>query len=591
LKRKILFVMIISTLLLCSRSLPAQEPEKTENNFEIEFNPGFHWTNWTDYKGKIGEYEALEQGIHPDCSFSIKGPVKSNFIELKGNYYEDTDYFVSADIDLKRMFQEEFYYFRMPHYLEHDPLKNLNAYFHDSAGSPTEPVTEYTDLNPGDEYMIRYSTVKSKTTYRLPFLPGSEVFFDYRKEQRQGHSQAIAMSKCSSCHVVSQSCEINEYTEDLNPGFKAKFGNEKSGWLTVSYDYLKRRFGETGADPTNLYDPAVHPASGHDVFTNRVQYDNAHLPFNVIPSSEKDSHTVKAHGQLPQIATDVFASYVNSSVENVHEGNKYDLNSAIGRVTNSLIPGLTVSGKFRWMDIDNDDYFVHVTERSVADPVGPPAVPLAYQGTYSQAYLFDPEFYRESAMNRRVYETEISAKYRLLKHLTLNGGFEWRSTDRDYYEVDSGETTTNEYIGRVGLTFRKARLYGNINYEHQSISDPFANLKAACNPSGINPTTGNPFTGLQYFQLYDMRKQTLSNLPDRKDQISTSITWSASPTISVSGYYRYINESNDFGWDQQSHMPSASLWFAPSPKLNFTLSYLYDYQKTNSLICESVFNG
>jgi hypothetical protein len=586
LKRKILLaVMIISTLLLCSYPLPAQEPEKTENNFAVELRPGFHWTNWKDYKGKVGEYETLEQGIHPDWSFSINGQIKSNFFELKGNYYEDEDYSVSADIDLKRMFREEFYYFRMPHFLEHDPLKNLNAVFRTSAGAEAEPVTEYTDLNPGDEYMIRYSTVKSKTTYRLPFLPGSEVFFDYRREQRQGHRQVTAMSKCSSCHVVSQSREINEYTEDLNPGFKAKFGNEKSGWLTVSYDYLKRRFGETGADPTNLYDPAVHPASGVPMFTNRVQYDNERLPFNVVPSSEKDSHTVKAHGQLPKIATDVFASYVNSSTKNMEEGNKSDLNSFIGRITNTLIPGLMLSGKFRWMNIDNDDVFVQVNER--------PALAGPQAGlTYSQAYSdFVPEFYRESAMNRRVYETEISAKYRLLKHLTLNGGFIWKSTDRDYYEVEPGETTTNEYIGKVGLTFRKARLYGNINYEHQSISDPFANLKAACNLSGINPTTGSPFTGVQYFQLYDMRTQTLSNLPNRKDQVSTSITWSASPTFSVSGYYRYINESNDFGWDQEAHMPSISLWFVLSPKLNFTLSYLYDYQKTNSLICESVFNG
>jgi hypothetical protein len=576
--------MVISTLLLCSYPLPAQEPGKTEDNFAIELKPGFHWTNWTDYKGKIGEYETLEQGIHPDWSFSINGQIKSNFFELKGNYYEDTDYAVSADIDLKRMFQEEFSYFRMPHYLEHDPLKNLNAYFRDSAGAPAEPVTEYTDLNPGAEYMIRYSTVKSKTTYRLPFLPGSEIFFDYRKEQRQGHQQAITMSKCSSCHVVSQSREINEYTEDFNPGFKAKFGNQKSGWLTVSYDYLKRRFGETGADPINSYDPAVYPSTGAPIFGNRVQYDNENLPFNVVPSSEKDSHTVKAHGQLPQIATDVFASYVNSSTKNMEEGNKSDLNSFIGRITNTLIPGLMLSGKFRWMDIDNDDVLVQVTENPAL------AGPQAGQ-TYSQAYPFDPEFYRESAMNRRVYETEISAKYRLLKHLTLNGGFKWTSTDRDYYEVEPGETTTNEYIVKVGLNFRKAKLYGNINYEHQSISDPFANLNAACSPSGANLPGVNAFTGLQYFQFNDERTQTLSDLPNKKDQISTSITWSASPTFSVSGYYRYINESNDFGWEQDAHMPSISIWFALSPKLNFTLSYLYDYQKTNSLICEPVFNG
>jgi hypothetical protein len=585
LKRKILLaVIIISILLLCSYPLPAQEPEKTENNFAIELEPGFHWTDWTDYKGKIGEYESLKEGIRPDWSFSINGQVKSSFFELKGNYYEDDDYFIYTDIDLNRIFSEELYFLGMPHFLEHDPLTNLNAVFQSSTGGVAAPVTEYEDFNLNDEYRIKYTTLQSKSIFRLPFLPGSEIFFDYRKEQRQGHRQATTLSKCSSCHVVSQSREIDEYTEDLNPGFKAKFGNQKSGWLTVSYDYLKRRFGETGSDPINFYDRAVLP-NGNDWVTNRVQYGNEYLPFNVVPSSEKNSHTVKAHGQLPQIATDVFTSYVNSSSENLHEGNKSDLNSFVGRISNTLIPGLMLSGKFRWMDIDNDDVSVPVIET-------PPLSGADAGLLYSQAYPdFIPEYNLESAMNRRVYETEISAKYRLLKHLTLNGDFEWKSTDRDYFEVDSGETTTNEYIGRVGLTFRKARLHGNINYEHQSISDPFANVQAACNPTGTNTAIGSFFDGVQYFQLYDMRTQTLSNFPDRKDQISTSITWSASPTFSVSGYYRYINESNDFDWDQEAHMPSISLWFAPSPKLNFTLSYLYSYERTNSLICEPVFNG
>ncbi|MBE0428150.1 MAG: MtrB/PioB family outer membrane beta-barrel protein [Nitrospirae bacterium] len=585
-KYKILFaVAVIFSLVLCFHPVLAQDAEETKNNFEVKVDLGAHWTDWDKYRGKVGEYEVLDRGILPDVGIDIKGFTNRKFLELQGFYYHEDDLYLSTDIDLNRILREEFSYFRMPHFLEHDPLKNLNAVFRNPAGDPVPPVNEFTDLDAGSEYMIRYSTLKSKTTFRLPFLPGSEVFFDYRKEQRQGHRQAITISKCSSCHVVSQGREIDEYTEDLNPGFKAKFGNEKSGWLTVSYDYLKRRFGETGADPRNSYNPAVHPATGLPVFTSRVQYENDNLPYNVVPSSEKDTHTIKAHGQLPTVATDVFTSYVNSTTKNTHVGNTYDLNSFIGRITNTLVPGLALSGKFRWMDIDNDDVFVQVTEQP---PLAGPEAGLTYSEVHPD---FNPEFYRKSAMNRKVYETEISAKYRLIKHLTLRGVFVWRSTDRDYYEVEAGETKTDEYTARVGLSFRKAKLYGNINYEHQEIDDPFANPGAACNPSGTNVPGATAFTGLQYFQFYNMRQLTLSNLPDKKDQVSASATWAVSPYVSLSGYYRYINESNDFDWDREAHMPSISLLYSPSRQLNFTLSYLYNYLKTNSLICEPVFTG
>jgi hypothetical protein len=582
----LLAVTVILSLILSFYPVLAQEAEKTEGNFDVKFKYGFHWMDWDDYRGKVGEYEDLDRDVLPDASIDINGMINRNYLDFHGIYYDEDDFSGSADIDLNRIFREEFSYFRMPHFLEHDPLTNLNAIFRTDAGAVAAPATEYEDLNPNDEYRINYTRVQSKSTLRMPFLPGSEIFFDYRREMRKGHRQVMALSKCSSCHVVSQSRDIDEYTEDFAPGFSTKFGNEKQGWLTLSYSYLNRRFGETGTDPTNFYDLAVLPTGANNV-TNRIQYDNEHLPFNVVPSSEKDSHTVKAHGQLPKIATDVFASYVNSSVENVQEGNEYDLNSAIGRITNSLIPGLILSGKFGWMDINNDDVFVQVIERPAA---AGPQVGLTYSDVYTD---FDPEFDRESAMSRKVYDAELSAKYRLTKHLTLNGKFEWKLIDRDFYEVESDETKTTEYAGSAGLTFRKAGLYGKINYEHRKIEDPFANPKAACNPTGTNPVPGaNGIYGdAQYFRIYNMRELTLSNLPDTKDQFDTSVTWSISPYVSLSGYYRYINESNDFGWDQQSHMPSISLSYVPSPKLNFSLSYLYNYQETDSILCEPVWNG
>lgn len=567
----------------------AQETEKKQSAYGVEITPGLHGMDVKDYRGKVGEYEYLEDGIRPDVSVNIFGAMKGSSFRLEGLYYEDEDFAVSADIDVKRVLREEFSYLRMPHFLEHDPINNLAACaVSATTGGIGVPATEYEDLDPRSEYFIKYSRLESKTTYRLPFFPGSEIYVDYRKEFRKGHRQSVSLSKCGSCHVVSRDRRIDEYTEDFSPGIQAKFGNTESGWLTVAYNYIKRHFGETGRDPIAYYDNAIAPAGGFKdthIFNYRVQYENANLPYNVTPSSEKDSHIIKAHGFINKAATDVFTSYVNTSAENMHTGNGYDLSSFIGRVTNRLLPGLTVAGKFRWLDIDNDEARITVNE--------PVAVLGPHTGkTYSEAFPdFDPVYDRLSALSRQVYEAEFTAKYKLSKRVSLNGKFEWKSIDRDYYDVGDGETTTNEYAGNLGLYYRHSGFYGKVNYTHESISDPFANPKAACNPFGINPVPANSLLGLQYFQLYNMRTLTMSNLPEDRDEINASATWLISPVVSLSAYYRYINESNDFEWDQESHMPSLSLFFIPSPKLSWTLSYLYNYQETDSLTCEPVFDG
>ncbi len=44
-------------------------------------------------------------------------------------------------------------------------------------------------------------------------------------------------------------------------------------------------------------------------------------------------------------------------------------------------------------------------------------------------------------------------------------------------------------------------------------------------------------------------------------------------------------------WEQESHVPSLSLWYAPIPKLSFNLSYIYDWTKTETFTCIPVFDG
>jgi len=295
-----------------------------------------------------------------------------------------------------------------------------------------------------------------------------------------------------------------------------------------------------------------------------------------VPSTEKDSHIVKARAILPADTT-LFASYVYSDVENNDNHLEIDSDTITARVTNNFFPGLNLTGKFRYLTIDNDDVYVDVTE----DFRG--AAPWKPGG-------FEPDFTRESAMSRDVTTLGLDARYQLLKRTSLRLGYEWEKIDRDDYAVDEGgETETETDTVKVVLNSRPHRkLKASIGYKWQNIDDPFNNVNGACEDDSTT-------TGEFYWQRHDTRTADVSNQPTDVDEITADLTWSILHNLSLTANYRYTDKENDetnsSDWEQESHVPSLSLWYAPTPKLSFNLSYIYDWTETDTLSCIPVFDG
>lgn len=543
--------------------------------FEIEVAPGIHGAGVKGEIGKVGEYDVLDTGVHPDIIFGASMRINNDYFGGGGTYWEDEDqqYYFKADM-LDRIIDQEFEYYRFMHRLDHDPLGNLNAVWR---GGSQHVVTTHTDLEPDVEYRYVRSEMESKTKVRLPFFPGAQIKFDYRRELRRGEKQALTMSKCSACHVVGRGRTINELTEDYRPGFEVKLGNAKSGLFTIDYSYLDREFNENGATPMNTYDDAFHPVSGADAFTSRVQYDarSGALPYNQVPSSQKRSHLLKIHGYLPSLDTGLFTSYMNSWVENKNTSLDWNLDSIIARFTNNTIPNLALSTRFRWLDLRNESADVQVYDVT---------------GTHQSTY----DFQRESDMSRNSYEVDFDARYSLMRGVTLRGSYGWKEIKRDYYQVtDNGDRNTKEHNMKLGINTR-LRLLGlkrpittRLIYKYRSISDPFANVNAACTPT-YDPTV----VGNLYSTYHNMATADLTNLPTRTDEIRGDITWPILNNLTLSTIYRWSNEENNMaGWERDGHMPSASIWYAPLRKLRFTLSYLYNYQSYHTLTCQPVFDG
>ena len=133
-----------------------------------------------------------------------------------------------------------------------------------------------------------------------------------------------------------------------------------------------------------------------------------------------------------------------------------------------------------------------------------------------------------------------------------------------------------------------------IGYKWQDIDDPFNNVNGAYEDVTF-AGTGSPFSGTQYWERQAERTADLSNQPTEVNEITADVTWSILHNFSLAADYRYTDKENDetdySDWEQESHVASLTLWYAPIPKLSFNLSYIYDWTETETLACIPVFDG
>lgn len=574
------------TVLVClgAFTFPVWAEGDEDTEFDVEIGVGYHFTDYNGYPGKIGEYQVLDHdSTGPDLHFSGTAQNKDLYLDFTGRYDEYNDYEYQFSADYRRIFMQDFGYSRFQHWLDHDPLENLAAH----KGAAT---VSHEDLDVDRDYIIKRTEEKSDTVLNLPFFPGAQINFNYRRQIREGHRQALTISHCSGCHVTSRGREVDEETEDFKVGVTKKFD-----WLTLVYNYFHREFDERGNTPENVYDDPTHPIKGIDMFDDRIQYGDGvtSYPYDQVPSSEKYSHLVKARASLPGDTT-FFGSYIYSNVDNRDAHLEIDSNTYTARVTNNLIPGLNLSFKFRYLDLDNDDVYVDVNEP--VSSAGPNAGnPWHYAGsTYNS---FDPDFTRESAMSRDVTTLDFDARYQLLKKTSLRLGYEWEQVDRDNYAVDEeGGTETETNTVKVVLNSRPHRkVKARIGYKWQDIDDPFVAVNSVWEDVFF-PSSPNPFgTSTQYWERQDARSYSRTNQPTEVNEITADLTWSIQPNLGVTANYRYTDKQNDdvggSDWEQESHMPSINLWYAPTAQLSFNFSYIYDWTETKALACIPVYNG
>ncbi len=185
-------------------------------------------------------------------------------------------------------------------------------------------------------------------------------------------------------------------------------------------------------------------------------------------------------------------------------------------------------------------------------------------------------------------------------------GFEYEEIDRDEHELN--DTDTYSYKIALKSRFNK-QLSGRISYLYQDINDPLNGAETGImqggdhddpNYSGVawdltSNHTGDPgnTTAVFYWNsVYPNRDLDTSVDPEDVHEVKMSSTWApkANMALTVSNRFRY-EENDHVHYEQHTYAPGVSFYYAPTNKIDLTMSYNYNHQKTENRMCVGWYHG
>ena len=171
-------------------------------------------------------------------------------------------------------------------------------------------------------------------------------------------------------------------------------------------------------------------------------------------------------------------------------------------------------------------------------------------------------------------------------------GYDFQLLDRE----DEHLATTKTHTVKASINARPTKtLSGRATVTYKAVDNPYHNPNAALTNVTTNTLGSLVSNGPTYgVSLYDERIADLSNQPERMVDGVLSGTWTPSPRYSVTAMYRIKHEENSLSnssWNQTTHSPGLTLWYAPANKINMTLSYNYLNQGSRTAFCQGWYDG
>ncbi len=574
-----------------------------------EYNSLFD-KRWTSYLG--GNIEAMRDGF----AFSANA--------LYRDVYEQ-DY--SGMVSLKRVINFKTDYSRFYHRLDHDYMDNLNAHIFPpastgwknwgsspdlagiSGGKTIGSANVYhTDLAADKFFGIARAEWKNKVDFNIPLLPGLKLTFNHRFEERKGDKQVMSNSKCLACHIVSDSQNIHETTNDYSPKASLRIGT-----LAMEFSYMHREFDTRNEDMAIVY----NGLKGKELFMNRLQYDNTtgELPFSRTPDSTKDSFKGKIRWDLNAhntfTANYIYSQNTNQTVDGAYDilmgkfGDEIDLHSNIvnAKFHSKVNRAFSFNIFGRYQDLNNDS--VDIKKNVRTNPPGAPggAVTLA-EGyiDHSGWSYFEEEESRPSGYDSNAYLVGTDLTWRITRGLKFKFGYEFQREKRDNYQHHHVPRSTKEHRLSLASDWHvNHSLKFDFDYRFEYVDDPYVLKDAECTPDGSYGVYSGLPAGLYDVErayapaIYDERTAARSNMPEYVHEIMVKSHWYPVQSLSTNFHvkYRYAKNSDVDGRDWKQNMVMAGLGgvYMPVKDLVLSAGYTYMYDSYDSQYCIAIYDG
>jgi len=591
-KKYISIFVIFALVVFLPSGEAAWAGEDGEQSIQIELSGGASINGNNDSPNKAAEYRSLsDEDLVGIYGGSVD--IRSGKIEFgaEGMHIDTLDQEYSGHLNVDRIFELHGGYQEFLHRLGQDELLHIQATsFATGQGAQLWHSYEYApdfDVNsnkaPDKYFGVNYEKYDSTSILRIPMLPGVKIGMHYRYENREGHQQAMGMSKCGSCHVVAHDKDIDETTQDYKPFVEVNLGQ-----LSMEYSFLYRTFDNHSDHLYHLYDPAIHPSLGYDKdLYGLVNYDYRDGPLELSrnPETTKTVHHVKGKYDISKNQSVSFG-YIHSFSENQDadeygiQGHELDTTYDAGMLswTANLTRDLLVSMNGRYQTIDSDSADIDLKGDS-------------YDWT------------RDSDEERNIANVRADVRYRLLRSLTLRGGYEYENVDRQNQEfIEERDTTKHKMRAKA-----KWRPFSGLSvmagYKVTVTEDPYTYENAAYPTHidlGVDDETGlwdgficNPITG-QYEvgalrtaetytysdYVYGTRTRNMSTDPEIEHEAKLNANWSPMTMLFVSAYTRYVygennNEGLEYNYKNDLLDSGVDVTLAPMDRLSVTAGYNY----------------
>jgi hypothetical protein len=579
--------------------------EDSEQSIHAEISLGASINGNNDSPNKASEYRSLsDEDLVGIYGGSVD--VRSGKIEFgaEGMRFDSQDQEYGGHLDVNRIFELHGGYQEFLHRLGQDELLHLQA----TSAAPGQGAQlwhsyEYApgwDVNsnkaPDKDFGVSYEKYEATSILRLPMLPNVKMGVHYRYENREGHQQAMGMSKCGSCHVVAHDKDIDETTQD----YKA-FTEVNVGQLSMEYSFLYRTFDNHSNHLYNLYDPGVHPLKGTvpdpsdpstwgtDKYAHlNYDYRDGFLELSRNPETTKTVHHVKGKYDISK-NQNVSFGYIHSFAENqsvssygmvADGGSNHDLDTTYDAGMLSWTANLTrdllvsLSGRYQMIESDSAD--------------------IDLKG---DSY----DFTRDSDEEREVANVRADVRYRLLRSLTIRGGYEYENEDlrNQDFIVDTNISTHKIKTKAKWRPF--SGLSVTADYKFTTVDNPYT-LENAAYPTHIDLgvddagnwdgfindiltghyEVGAPRTSCKYSYgdyVYGARTHNMSADPENEHEARLKANWSPMSLVFVSAYTRYVygenGEALEYEYKNDLLDSGVDVTVTPINKLSMTLGYNY----------------